>query len=118
MGRVSHPDYHHGSLPVGPSPIAADGEAHTPTGKKAYVVPVELSVPEIAMIVADYAAATRRGETPGSMAWRSTANGYLIDQFLRDSSNRRTDLYGGSMENRTRLLLVYRRSRDRGMVGG
>ena len=106
MGRVSHPDYHHGSLPVGPSPIAADGEAHTPTGKKAYVVPVELSVPEIAMIVVDYAAATRRARDAGFDGVEiHGANGYLIDHFLRDSSNRRTDLYGGSMENRTRILL-------------
>lgn len=105
MGRVSHPDYHHGSLPVGPSPIAADGEAHTPTGKKCYVVPAELSISEIAMIVEDYSAATRRAQEAGFDGVEiHGANGYLIDQFLRDSSNKRTDLYGGSLQNRSRFL--------------
>ena len=51
MGRVSHPDYQHGQLPVGPSPVAAEGEAHTPDGKKPYVIPRELTVEEIARIV-------------------------------------------------------------------
>ncbi|MCA9090753.1 MAG: alkene reductase [Planctomycetaceae bacterium] len=105
MGRVSHPDFQAGALPVGPSPIAADGEAHTPTGKKPYVVPHELSIPEIANIVHDYASATHRARDAGFDGVEiHGANGYLIDQFLRDSANRRSDQYGGSIENRSRFL--------------
>lgn len=105
MGRVSHPDYLHGELPVAPSPIAAVGEAHTPTVKKPFVVPRELSVAEIEAIVEDYATATRRAQEAGFDGVEiHGANGYLIDQFLREASNQRTDSYGGSMEKRTRFL--------------
>lgn len=105
MGRVSHPDYQQGALPVGPSPIAATGEAHTPTGKKPYVVPHELTIPEIARIVHDYAVATGKARDAGFDGVEiHGANGYLIDQFLRNSANRRSDEYGGSIENRSRLL--------------
>ncbi len=105
MGRVSHPDFQGGGLPVAPSPIAADGEAHTPTGKKPYVVPHELRVSEIANIVHDYADATRRARSAGFDGVEiHGANGYLIDQFLRDSANQRSDGYGGSIENRSRFL--------------
>lgn len=105
MGRDSHPDYLGGHAPVGPSAIAAEGEAHTPTGKKPYVVPRELTVDGIARIVDDYAAAARRAHDAGFDGVEiHGANGYLIDQFLRDSSNQRTDEYGGSVENRSRFL--------------
>jgi 2,4-dienoyl-CoA reductase-like NADH-dependent reductase (Old Yellow Enzyme family) len=105
MGRVSHPDYHGGALPVGPSAVAAIGEAHTPTGKKPYVVPHELTPSEISNIVQDYAIATHRAqEADFDGVEIHGANGYLIDQFLRDSANRRTDAYGGSPENRSRFL--------------
>lgn len=105
MGRVSHPDYHGGRQPVGPSAIAATGEAHTPTGKQPYVIPHALSTQEIASIIDDYAAAAARARAAGFDGVEiHAANGYLIDQFLRDSSNQRTDEYGGSFSNRTRLL--------------
>lgn len=105
MGRISHPDYHDGGLPVAPSPIAATGEAHTPTGKKPFVVPHALTRPEISAIVEDYAAATRRAREAGFDGVEiHGANSYLIDQFLRDASNRRDDEYGGSIENRLRFL--------------
>ncbi len=105
MGRISHPDYHDGGLPVAPSPIAAMGEAHTPTGKKPFVVPHALTRSEIAAIVEDYAAATRRARDAGFDGVEiHGANSYLIDQFLRDASNRRDDEYGGSIENRLRFL--------------
>jgi N-ethylmaleimide reductase len=105
MGRVSHPDYQNGKQPVGPSPIAATGEAHTPTGKKPYVVPRELSTSEIDSIVDDYSKATALAHNAGFDGVEiHGANGYLIDQFLRDSSNQRTDEYGGSVENRLRFL--------------
>ena len=65
MGRVSHPDFLGGELPVGPSAIAAKGESHTPKGKQAYVTPRELSTTEIARIVGDYAAAAKRARAAG-----------------------------------------------------
>ena len=105
MGRVSHPDYQNGSLPVGPSAIAATGEAHTPTGKKPFVAPHALTKSEIARIVEDYAAAAMRARDAGFDGVEvHAANGYLSDQFLRDGSNHRTDEYGGAIANRIRFL--------------
>ncbi len=105
MGRVSHPDYQNGSLPVAPSAIAAIGEAHTPTGKKPFVTPHALLQTEIAAIVEDYASAARNARQAGFDGVEiHAANGYLIDQFLRDASNQRTDQYGGAVANRTRFL--------------
>ncbi|HVK58741.1 MAG TPA: alkene reductase [Candidatus Kapabacteria bacterium] len=105
MGRVSHPDFLGGKLPVAPSAIAAQGEAYTPTGKQPYVTPRALDTEEIPFVVQEYAHATRLARE----AWFDgveihAANGYLIDQFLRDGSNQRTDRYGGSVENRARFL--------------
>ena len=106
MGRVSHPDFLSGELPVAPSAIAATGETHTPLGKKAYVTPRALAPEEIPGIVQDYAKATVLARNAGFDGVEiHAANGYLIDQFLRDGSNRRTDQYGGSAVNRTRFLL-------------
>ncbi|BBO33225.1 alkene reductase [Lacipirellula parvula] len=106
MGRVSHPDYQAGgAAAVGPSAIAATGEAHTPTGKKPYVVPRQLTIGDVKRIVGDYATATRRAREAGFDGVEiHGANGYLIDQFLRDGSNQRRDEYGGSVENRSRFL--------------
>lgn len=105
MGRLSHPDFQDGQLPVAPSPIAAQGDAHTPTGNQPYVVPRELSVSEINAIYEDYATATKRARSAGFDGVEiHGANGYLIDQFLRDSANQRTDEFGGSIENRMRFL--------------
>ena len=106
MGRVSHPDFLGGALPVGPSAIAAKGEAHTPKGKAAYVTPRELTTREIQGLVADYANAARRARAAGFDGVElHAANGYLIDQFLRDTSNHRSDAYGGSPGKRARFLL-------------
>jgi N-ethylmaleimide reductase len=106
MGRVSHPDFHGGALPVGPSAIAAQGETHTPLGKKAYVTPRALETAEIAGIVKAFGDATRRARDAGFDGVEvHGANGYLVDQFLRDGSNHRTDGYGGSVENRTRFAV-------------
>lgn len=106
MGRVSHPDFLGGTLPVAPSALAAQGQSHTPLGTKSYVTPRALETNEIAAIVQDYANATLLARE----AWFDgvelhAANGYLIDQFLRDGSNHRTDRYGGSVQNRARFLL-------------
>lgn len=106
MGRVSHPDFLNGALPVGPSAIAAQGEAHTPSGKKPYVIPRALEESELTGIVQDYVNATKRALAAGFDGIEiHAANGYLLDQFIRDGSNKRTDGYGGRIENRLRLVI-------------
>lgn len=107
MGRSSHPDFQPGgALPVAPSAIAIRDETHTYDGKKPYPTPRALETEEIPGIVADYARATRLAREAGFDGVEiHAANGYLIDQFLRDGTNRRTDRYGGSVENRARFLL-------------
>jgi N-ethylmaleimide reductase len=105
MGRVSHPDFLNGDQPVGPSAIAAQGDTHTPKGKQLYVTPRPLETAEIAGVVRDYAHGARLAREAGFDGVEiHGANGYLIDQFLRDGSNQRTDRYGGSIENRVRFL--------------
>jgi N-ethylmaleimide reductase len=107
MGRASHPDFHGGALPVAPSalPIRGD-EIHTPQGKKPYPTPRALERGEIPGVVQQYVAATKLAQEAGFDGVEiHGANGYLIDQFLRDGSNQRTDEYGGSIENRARFLL-------------
>jgi N-ethylmaleimide reductase len=106
-GRASHPDFHEGAPPVAPSPIAIrNDEIRTPQGKKPYPTPRALETEEIPGVVQDYAkAATLAKEAGFDGVEIHGANGYLIDQFLRDGSNQRTDRYGGSIENRVRFLL-------------
>lgn len=106
MGRVSHPDFLGGATPVGPSAIAAHGDAHTPLGKKPFVTPRALTTAEIRGLVNDYANATKKARAAGFDGVElHAANGYLIDQFLRDTSNQRTDGYGGGPAQRARFLL-------------
>lgn len=107
VGRISHPVLQPGgALPVAPSAIAPQGQAWTLEGMKDFVTPHALSVAEIEGVVADF----RRGAENARVAGFDGveihgANGYLIDQFLRDGSNRRDDAYGRSALNRTRFLL-------------
>ncbi len=104
MGRVVHPDLG-GGPPVSASAIAAPGDAHTYEGKKPNVTPRSLEAAEIPRLLDDYRHAAANAMKAGFDGVQiHGANGYLIDQFLRDSSNRRTDEYGGSIENRIRLL--------------
>ena len=107
MGRASHPDFQKGgALPVGPSAIAAEGEARTPTGKKPYVVPRALETEEISSIVSDYVKAAKNAIAAGFDGVEiHGANGYLLDQFVRDGSNLRDDEYGGSLARRWRFPL-------------
>ncbi len=106
MGRVSHPDLLNGDLPVGPSAIAAEGKAHTLSGEKPYVTPRALEASELPGIVQDYVRSAERAKAAGFDGVEvHGANGYLLDQFTRDGSNRRTDNYGGSIENRIRFPL-------------
>jgi N-ethylmaleimide reductase len=105
-GRVAHPDMRSGQQPVGPSPIPATGDFFLPTGRVEFPVPRELRIDEIPGIVADFARATRNARAAGFDGVElHGANGYLQDQFLQDGSNQRTDAYGGSAENRARLML-------------
>ncbi len=105
MGRVSHPDFLGGQLPVAPSAIAAPGMSRGTGGKKPYVTPRAMTKDDIKRTVADYVAAAKRARAAGFDGVEiHGANGYLIDQFLRDGSNTRTDEYGGSIPNRVRFL--------------
>ncbi len=104
MGRVAHSAMI-GEQPVSSSPIAAPGKAYTYEGKQPYETPRALRVEEIPGLIATYAAAARHALAAGFDGVQiHAANGYLIDQFLRDGVNRRDDDYGGSPENRVRLL--------------
>ncbi len=105
MGRLVHPDFLGGAAPVSASATTAPDHAHTPTGRKAHEQAREATKADIARIIGDYAAAAQRAKDAGFDGVQlHGANGYLIDQFLRSSTNLRTDEYGGSVENRTRLL--------------
>jgi N-ethylmaleimide reductase len=106
VGRISHPDLQPGNeVPVAPSAIRPAGEAVTATGMQPFVTPRALGQDEIQAIVAQYATAARNALQAGFDGVEvHAANGYLIDQFLRDGSNQRTDEYGGSLENRSRFL--------------
>ncbi|MGK2909458.1 MAG: alkene reductase [Sphingobium sp.] len=105
MGRIVHPDFLDGAPPVSASATTAPDSAHTYEGKKPYAEARPLEVSEIPRLLEDYAHATRNAIRAGFDGVQiHAANGYLVDQFLRDNSNLRTDEYGGSPENRVRLL--------------
>jgi N-ethylmaleimide reductase len=105
MGRLVHSDFLGGAQPVSASATTAPGDAHTAEGKKPYVEARALETSEIPRIVADYVHAAKNAMAAGFDGVQiHGANGYLIDQFLRDNSNFRTDQYGGGIENRIRLL--------------
>ena len=106
VGRISHtsllPD---GEVPVAPSAIRAQSQTFTETGMTDVSEPRALSIDEIKSVIADYAKAAQNAKDAGFDGIEiHGANGYLIDQFLQDKTNTRTDEYGGSAENRTRFL--------------
>ncbi|MEZ5841022.1 MAG: alkene reductase [Hyphomicrobiales bacterium] len=106
VGRISHPDHLGGALPVAPSSVTPAGHVVLIRPKREYVAPRALEASEIPGIVADYARAAENARRAGFDGVEiHAANGYLIDQFLQDKTNRRTDAYGGSIENRARFLL-------------
>ncbi|HEY2131696.1 MAG TPA: alkene reductase [Acetobacteraceae bacterium] len=107
VGRISHPSLQPGGgLPVAPSAVRPEGNAFTETGFQHLQTPRALETDEIPGIVEDYRRAARNAQEAGFDGVEiHAANGYLIDQFLRDKTNKRTDRYGGSIENRTRFLL-------------
>jgi N-ethylmaleimide reductase len=106
VGRISHPSLQPGgALPVAPSAVRPEGNAYTEQGFQPLVAPRALALEEIPGVIDQYRHATdcaRRAGFDGVEI--HGANGYLIDQFLKDKTNRRTDLYGGSIENRVRFL--------------
>ena len=105
MGRLVHSDFLGGAQPVSSTNRAAPGMAHTADGKKPYVAPRALRRDEIPRIIGDYVAAARNAMAAGFDGVQlHAANGYLIDQFLRNGVNDRDDDYGGPVENRIRLL--------------
>lgn len=107
VGRISHPTLlPNQAVPVAPSAIRPAGQAFTYQGLQDYVTPRALELDELPTIVQDYVHATRCAIAAGFDGVEvHAANGYLLDQFLRDGTNQRNDAYGGSLENRARLLL-------------
>ncbi len=105
MGRLVHPDFLGGEAPVSSSATTAPDSAHTYDGKKPYEPARALRLDEIPGLLEDYRVAARNAIAAGFDGVQiHAANGYLIDQFLRDNSNFRDDAYGGSVDNRVRLL--------------
>src|ERR1700683_1646885 len=106
VGRISDPMFLNGALPVAPSALAPKGNVSLVQPKKPYVTPRALDRSEIPGIVESYRLGAANAQTAGFDGVEvHGANGYLLDQFLQDSSNQRTDDYGGSLENRARLML-------------
>src|SRR5215470_14126705 len=107
VGRISHPSHQPaGGIPVAPSAVAPAGNAYTASWESVpFGTPRALHLDEIPSVVAEYRSAARNALAAGFDGVEiHAANGYLLDQFLRDDTNRRTDRYGGSFENRARLL--------------
>ena len=107
VGRLSHPSLQPGGgLPVAPSAVGLEGHAFTYDGPQDFPVPRALEIDEIPGIIEDYRQAAINAKAAGFDGVEvHSANAYLLDQFLRDGTNHRTDAYGGSFENRTRLTL-------------
>jgi 2,4-dienoyl-CoA reductase-like NADH-dependent reductase (Old Yellow Enzyme family) len=106
VGRISDASLLGGATPVGPSPIAAAGEVSLLRPKRPYPAPRALETSEVEDVVEDFRRAAENAQRAGFDGVElHGANGYLLDQFLQDGSNHRTDQYGGSVENRARLML-------------
>jgi 2,4-dienoyl-CoA reductase-like NADH-dependent reductase (Old Yellow Enzyme family) len=106
VGRISHPMFLGGELPVAPSAIAPEGHVSLVRPKQPFVVPRALETGEIPGIIEAYRRGAENAKAAGFDGVEiHGANGYLLDQFLQDISNKRTDAYGGSIENRARLML-------------
>lgn len=104
-GRISHPCLI-GEVPVAPSAIVPRGEIVTPEGMKPFVTPRALATEEVVELVSQFRRASENAREAGFDGVEiHGANGYLVDQFLQSGTNRRTDQYGGSVQNRSRFLL-------------
>ncbi len=106
VGRISHPSLQpNGDLPLAPSAVKPEGQAFTYDGFVPHVTPRAIEIDEIPAIIEEYRHAAQCAKDAGFDGVEiHAANGYLLDQFLRDGTNKRQDAYGGSIENRTRLL--------------
>jgi len=106
VGRISDPIFLNGALPVAPSAIAPEGHVRLVRPERPYVTPRALELSELPAIVEAYRQGAANAKAAGFDGVEvHGANGYLLDQFLQDSTNHRTDAYGGPVENRARLLL-------------
>lgn len=106
VGRISDPSYLGGALPVAPSAIPARGHVSLLRPKRAFVTPRALETSEIPAIVDAYRKGAQNAQAAGFDGVEiHGANGYLLDEFLQDGTNHRTDQYGGPIENRARLML-------------
>lgn len=106
VGRVSDPIFLDGALPVAPSAIAPSGHVSLVRPEKPFVTPRALELTEIPGIISAYQKGAENAKLAGFDGVEiHGANGYLLDQFLQSTSNQRTDAYGGSLENRARLML-------------
>ncbi|MNF30577.1 N-ethylmaleimide reductase [compost metagenome] len=106
VGRISDPSFLNGEVPIAPSPIAAKGHVSLLRPERPYPVPRALETEEIADVVEAFRVGAENAKTAGFDGVElHGANGYLLDQFLQDSTNLRSDQYGGSIENRARLML-------------
>jgi 2,4-dienoyl-CoA reductase-like NADH-dependent reductase (Old Yellow Enzyme family) len=106
VGRISHPSYLDGAAPVAPSAIAAEGHVSLLRPQQPFPTPRALDLSEIPGVVAAYRQGAENAKQAGFDGVEiHGANGYLLDQFLQDATNKRTDAYGGSIENRARLML-------------
>lgn len=105
VGRISHPDFHNGELPVAPSAINPNEKSFTPQGFKETVTPRALETDEVKQIVRDFQNAAKNAQEAGFDGVEIHAsNGYLLHQFFVSTANTRTDQYGDSIENRSRIL--------------
>jgi N-ethylmaleimide reductase len=106
VGRISDPVYLNGALPIAPSAIAAKGHVSLLRPKKDHITPRALEVSEIPEIIEAFYQGAKNAKTAGFDGVEiHGANGYLLDQFLQDGTNKRTDQYGGIIQNRARLML-------------
>jgi 2,4-dienoyl-CoA reductase-like NADH-dependent reductase (Old Yellow Enzyme family) len=106
VGRISDPSHLNGEAPVGPSAIAAKGHVSLLRPERPYPTPRALSTEEVAGVIEAFRQGAENAQAAGFDGVQlHGANGYLLDQFLQDGSNQRTDQYGGPIENRARLLL-------------
>jgi N-ethylmaleimide reductase len=105
VGRISHPDFHNGELPVAPSAINPHAKSFTPKGFKDTVTPKEMSIEEIKQTILDFKNAAKNAMDAGFDGVEiHSSNGYLLHQFFNRTSNVRMDEYGGNIENRARIL--------------
>jgi N-ethylmaleimide reductase len=105
VGRMSHPDFHKGELPLAPSAINPNAKSFTSEGLKDTVTPKAMTIEDIKTTVKDFANAAKNSMEAGFDGVEiHSSNGYLFHQFFNATSNHRTDEYGGNIENRTRIL--------------